>query len=94
MDASLWISYVLLVAKDAHIEYFVLFLPALVALLYQRKRTTNFILAMVSFGLISLSWIAPLPFVTLPMVLLWLPTALLGNIVLMISIALHEKSVA
>lgn len=98
MDASLWISYVLLVAKDAHIEYFVLLLPAFIAVIFRaitlHKLSAPGILAMVSFGLLCMSWMTPLPFVTLPTILLWLPTPLLGNILLMISIVLHEKSLA
>lgn len=91
---SLWIGFVFLGAKDAHVHYFVLYLPLLFTLLL---RPPGWILAkripsvMFMIGLVglSLSNITLLPFIDLPDILSIVPLALVGNAIIVLYVSYY-----
>ncbi|MDP3970924.1 MAG: glycosyltransferase family 87 protein [bacterium] len=86
VEISLWFSFVFLAAKDAHIEYFVLLLPVFIFIFMQKKvaKTNKYkiIIPLTCLILFAVSWINPLPYTELPAQLIWIPTALLANLML------------
>lgn len=87
IHSSLWLSFVFLAAKDAHIEYFIFLLPSIIFLLSRslvgREKIKDLLILVLSILLLSVAWLRPFPFVSLPPVLTWLPLAFLGNVLIM-----------
>ncbi len=77
IEQSLWLSFVLFAAKDAHSEYLVLLLPVVLTLLLKTEKSRVAILCILA--LLTISETVLLPYLTAPDILFVIPLSFLAN---------------